>query len=163
MFSAASLIISMNSGSTMLIASSISSAVTSSEESATALFVENRRKLFTKPINDLIKRILLYYGYKDCIIAKFSQSGQTNTTLVTENTISQYNAKLRSQYLSVKRLNPDMSEQEIKDEIARIEEDQEKLRQQNDIFNGAGFNEDLGTFGEETNGTENNNSEETRS
>lgn len=135
----------------------------SSEESATALFVENRRKLFTKPINDLIKRILLYYGYKDCIVAKFSQSGQTNTTLVTENTISQYNAKLRSQYLSVKRLNPDMSEQEIKDEIARIEEDQEKLRQQNDIFNGAGFNEDIGTFGEDANGTENIDSEEARS
>lgn len=121
----------------------------SSEESSTALFVENKRRLFTKPINDLIKRILLYYGYTDCVVAKFSQSGQTNTTLVTENTISAYNAKLRSQYLSVKRLNPDMTEEEVEEEIQRIDAEQEKLRKQNDIFNGSGFDENLGMFGKE--------------
>ena len=100
----------------------------SSEESATALFIENRRKLFAKPINKLIERILLFYGYSDCVVAKFSKSGQTNTTLVTENTISAYNAKLMSQYQAVKNLNPDMSEEELQNEIKRIDKEQERLR-----------------------------------
>ena len=116
----------------------------SSEESATALFVENRRKLFSAPINNLIKRILLYYGYTDCVVAKFSKSGQTNTTLVTENTISAYNAKLMSQYQAVKNINPDMSEEELQAEIDRINEEQTKLREENERF---GFNDFKGDFG----------------
>ena len=123
----------------------------SSEESATALFVENRRKLFSSPINKLIKRILLFYGFTDCVVAKFSKSGQTNTTLVTENTISAYNARLMSQYQAVKNINPDMSEEELQAEIDRINEEQEKLRSQNESF---GFNDFQGNFegvNEETN------------
>ena len=116
----------------------------SSEESATALFVENRRKLFSKPINDLIKRVLLYYGFSDCVVAKFSKSGQTNTTLVTENTISAYGAKLMSQYQAVKNINPDMSEEELQAEISRINEEQEKLRQANEQM---GFSDYTGEFG----------------
>lgn len=116
----------------------------SSEESATALFVENRRKLFSAPINNLIKRVLLFYGYTDCVVAKFSKSGQTNTTLVTENTISAYNARLMSQYQAVKNINPDMSEEELQAEIGRINEEQDKLRQQNENF---GFNDFSGSFG----------------
>ena len=116
----------------------------SSEESATALFVENRRKLLSKPINDLISRVLLYYGFSDCVVAKFSKSGQTNTTLVTENTISAYNAKLMSQYQAVKNINPDMSEEELQAEISRINEEQERLRQENEQMD---FNDNMGEFG----------------
>lgn len=120
----------------------------SSEESATALFVGNRRKLFLKPINDLVRRILLFNGLPDTVTAKFSQAGQTNTTLVTENVTTAFNAKLMSQYLAVKKLNPDMSEDEIATEIKRIEADQEKIRKQNeDFFGGDGvFNEGVGAF-----------------
>lgn len=140
----------------------------SSEESATALFVENRRKLFTKPINDLIKRVLLYHGYKDSVVVKFSKSGQTNTTLVTENTVSAVNNGLMSQYQGVKNINPDMSEQEIEQEIGRIKAEQaEKAKMQNDMFGGGGFDDNVGGFiggGEPTqsegiDGYENNDSE----
>lgn len=123
----------------------------SSEESATALFIENRRKLFSTPINNLIKRILLYYGFTDCVVAKFSKSGQTNTTLVTENTISAYNAKLMSQYQAVKNLNPDMSEEELQGEIDRINAEQDKLREQNENFGFNDFKGDFGGINEETN------------
>lgn len=137
----------------------------SSEESSTALFVENRRKLFARPINDLIKRILLFYGYTDCVSVKFSKSGQTNTTLVTENTVNAYTAKLISQYQAVKNLNPDMSEEELQQEIARIDADQEKLRQQNNTFDGLNFDENVGGFKtnnstEEVNEPKDSNSEE---
>ena len=120
----------------------------SSEESATALFIENRRKLFSKPINDLLKRILLFYGYGDTVEVKFSQSGQTNTTLVVENTTAKFNAGLMSKYLAIKTLNPDFSEEEIQAELERIDKEQSQAREQNEnLFPGnGGFNEKLGEF-----------------
>ncbi len=118
----------------------------SSEESATALFVENRRKLFAQPINELIKDVLLFYGYEDTITVKFSKSGQTNTTLVTENTVSAYNARLISQYQAVKNLNPDMNEEELQAEIDRINNDEEKL---SNIQSKMQFDDDSGGFGDQ--------------
>lgn len=120
----------------------------SSEESATALYVENRRKLLTRPINDAIKRILLFYGHTDCVVVKFSKSGQTNTTLITENTTKAYQAGLISKYQAVKNLNPDMSEEELNAEIKRIDAEQKQLQDQNDMFRSS-FNENLGQFGED--------------
>lgn len=106
----------------------------SSEESSTALFVENHRKIFIKPLNDMIKLILNFYGYKDSVTAKFSKSGQTNTTLVIENTVSAYNAKLKSQYLAVKDINPDFNEDEIQAEILRLNEaDNKRQQEQRDL------------------------------
>lgn len=117
----------------------------SSEESSTALFVENRRKLFTPAINDLIKDVLMFYGYEDTITVKFSKSGQTNTTLVTENTVAAYNARLISQYQAVKNLNPDMNEEELQAEIARINNDEERFSR---IQSGMQFDDDSGDFGD---------------
>lgn len=117
----------------------------SSEESATALFIENRRKLFSKPLNDLIKRILLFYGLGDNVEVKFSQSGQTNTTLVVENTTAKFNAGLMSKYQAVKTLNPDFSEEEIQAELVRIKNEQKENQEQNNLF-GGGFDEKLGAF-----------------
>lgn len=125
----------------------------SSEESSTALYVENRRKLIKKPLNRLIARILLFNGYPDAVTVKFSKSGQTNTTLLTENTTSQYSAGLISQYQAVKNLNPDMSEEELQAEIARINDDSNK---KNNMF-GGGFDENIGGF---VNGQDNNVGEE---
>lgn len=120
----------------------------SSEESSTALFVENRRKLFTQPINELIKDVLLFYGYQDTISVKFSKSGQTNTTLVTENTVAAYNARLISQYQAVKNLNPDMNEDELQTEIARINDDEERMSK---IQANMQFDDDAGSFGDQQN------------
>lgn len=120
----------------------------SSEESATALYVENRRRLFSKPLNDLLRRILLYNGYTDCITVKFSKAGQTNTTLLTENTIAQFNAGLISKYQAVKNLNPDADEEELQTEIKRIDTDRQANEEaQSNLFDSNDFNEDKGIFG----------------
>ena len=116
----------------------------SSEESATSLFVENKRKLFTKPINDLIDDILLFYGFKPSIVVKFSKSGQTNTTLLIDNTTSVYGAGLMSKYLAIKTLNPDMSADELDEEIKRLEKEDKEKQMQSDMF---GFNDINGDFG----------------
>lgn len=133
----------------------------SSEESATALYVENRRRLFTKPLNDLLRRILLYNGFTDSVTVKFSKSGQTNTTLLTENTVTQYNAGLISQYQAVKNLNPDATEEELQTELKRINNDRKASEEaQSNLFDTDEFNEDKGIFGG-VDETGNNNSEET--
>ncbi len=124
----------------------------SSEESDTALFVSAKRKLFTRPINGLIKDILLYKGYDTGIEVKFSKSGETNTSLLLENTTNAYNAGLKSLYASVKAINPDMSEEELQDEIARIEKDKKNRAQQNQAFDV--FNDGLGDFDEQEENSE---------
>ena len=120
----------------------------SSEESATALFIENRRKLFSKPLNDIIRDILTYKGFTDCVVVRFSKSGQTNTTLVVENVTSKYSAGLISLYLAIKDLNPDMNEDELQQEIERIKTEQKEKSQEQNLF-GNGFNEDLGGFNDD--------------
>lgn len=128
----------------------------SSEESSTALYVENRRKLLIKPLNALIKRVLLYYGYADCVGVKFSKSGQTNTTLLIENTVSAYNAGLKSEYQAVKDLNPDMTEEELQVEIERIHSDKERATEQNGNLFGENeaFSEQNGAFDESEKGAQ---------
>lgn len=112
----------------------------SSEESSTALLVESKRKLITRPLNELVNDILQYNGYEECVEVKFSKSGETNTTLLLENTTNAYNSGLKSLYASVKAINPDMSEDEIEAEIGRIEKDQKNkqaMQQPLDFFNDA--------------------------
>lgn len=128
----------------------------SSEESSTALFVENKRKLLVKPINDLIDDILLFYGFTDCLNVKFSKSGQTNTTLLIENTVNAYSQGLMSKYLAVKTLNPDMSADELDDELARLEKESKEKNQPQDLF---GFDDEQGSFGGVDEQEQNNNSE----
>ena len=121
----------------------------SSEESSTALFVESKRKLITRSLNELINDILQFNGYEECVEVKFSKSGETNTTLLLENTTNAYNSGLKSLYASVKAINPDMSEDEIQAEIERIKQDnKDKQAMQPLDF----FNENEGDFnGQEEN------------
>ena len=117
----------------------------SSEESSTALLVESKRKLLTRSINELINDILQFNGYEECVEVKFSKSGETNTSLLLENTTNAYNSGLKSLYASVKAINPDMSEDEVMQEIERIKQDTKDKQATNplDFFNdGEGaFNE----------------------
>ena len=119
----------------------------SSEESQTALFVETKRKQFTKVLNALIDDILTANGYVPGVEVKFSKSGETNVNLLLENTEKAYSSGLKSLYAAVKAINPDMSEDELQEEIARIKADaKEKQSQMNamDIFNDV-----TGDFGDE--------------
>lgn len=123
----------------------------SSEESSTALLVESKRKLLTKPINQLIDDILLCNGYEQCVEVKFSKSGETNTTLLLENTTNAYNSGLKSLYMAVKSINPDMSEDEVNAEIERIKADakDKQALQPMDIFN-----DNIGAFDEQEKNSE---------
>lgn len=60
----------------------------SAEENATTLFVENARRRFESPINEMLKTVLRYYGYKDDIEVRWSRSGMTNISVLVD-TLSQ--------------------------------------------------------------------------
>lgn len=124
----------------------------SSEESSTTLFVEAKRELFKVVINKLLKTVLNYYGFQDEIKIRFSKAGQTNTTLLIENTTKKLNAGLISKYSAIKEVNPDFNEEQLDTEIKMIESDQREAQQQqqSDLF-GSEFNDNQGDFVDEPN------------
>lgn len=112
----------------------------SAEESATALLVENKRELISKPINDLIKAILLYRGMSDSIVIRFSKAGQSNFTLLTDNVAKLYAAGLISIRLAVETIHPEFDQAQVLMEVERIEtEAREKQNAQNAMFSGMDF------------------------
>ena len=100
----------------------------SAEESATALFVENKRDLISEPINALLKTVLLYKGFTEDVVIQFSKAGQTNYTLLVENTARAHTAGMMSLQRAVTMINPEMDHAQILEEVARIQEEKERAQ-----------------------------------
>ena len=98
----------------------------SAEESATALFVENKRDLIIGPLNELLKTVLLYKGFTDEIGVQFSKAGQTNYTLLVENVARAKSAGIMSLERSVSMINPELDHAQVREEVTRIREEEEK-------------------------------------
>lgn len=100
----------------------------SAEESATALFVENKRDLVREPLCELLTTVLRYYGYADDVVVQFSKAGQTNYTLLVENTVRARSGGIMSLQRCVEQINPGMDQSQVLNEVARIQkEEQEKM------------------------------------
>jgi hypothetical protein len=56
----------------------------STEEGATALYVENKRELLRTPINQMLQTVLEFYGKVSNIVVKFSKAGTTNLRNLVE-------------------------------------------------------------------------------
>ncbi len=112
----------------------------SAEESATALLVENKRDLMSKPINDLIKTVLLYSGKPDDVVIRFSKAGQSNFTVLTDNVVKLHTAGLMSTRLAVETVHPEFDEEQILAEVERIGDDAaEAQKRQDSMFSGMDF------------------------
>lgn len=98
----------------------------SAEESATALFVENKRDLIREPVNEMIKTVLRYYGYADDVAIAFSKAGQTNYTLLVENTVRARSGGIMSLQKCVEQINPGMDQTQVLEEVARIQKEEEE-------------------------------------
>lgn len=133
----------------------------SSSESSTTLLVETKRALIIEPINSVIDRMLHYYSFPVDVTAKFSKSGQTNTSLQIEDIINKLNAGLISLESALKELNSDMSSDQIKQELVRIKQDKQEKQdqQQSELFGDMKFNDEDGDF---VNEKVDRNSEETK-
>lgn len=117
----------------------------SSEESATTLFVENKREVILTAINDLLHDLTNYYGKVDDIVARFSKAGQTNYNLLIENTLKLYQGGLMDLRSAVATVNPQMDNAQIDKIVEAIREEQEQKRaeEQNSIFGNMDFGSEL--------------------
>lgn len=56
----------------------------STEEGATALFVENKRELLRTPINNMLEEVMKFYNRVSNVVVKFSKAGTTNLRNLVE-------------------------------------------------------------------------------
>ena len=106
----------------------------SAEESATTLFVENARRRFEKPINDLLKTVLRFYGYIDDVEVRWSRAGMTNVTVLVDTLTKAVQGGLISQEAAHSAYNYDNDEEQNAEDYAKIMQD--KQEQQNTLFGG---------------------------
>lgn len=117
----------------------------SAEESATTLFVENKREAVISAINELLHDVTNYYGKIDDVVARFSKAGQTNYNLLIENTIKLYQSGLIDLEQAVSTVNPQLDTAQIKKIVERIkaEQDEKRASEQNSIFGNMDFGTDI--------------------
>ena len=106
----------------------------SAEESATTLFVENARRRFEVPINELLKTVLRFYGYIDDVEVRWSRAGMTNVTVLVDTLTKAVQGGLISQEAAHSAYNYDNDEEQNAEDYAKVLED--RKAQQNTLFGG---------------------------
>ena len=112
----------------------------SAEESATTLFVENARRRFEKPLNDMLKTVLRFYGYVDDVEIRWSRSGMTNVTVLVDTLSRAVEAGLISQKKAHHAFNYDDDEEQNEEDYRLVEQEREAQKQQ-DMFGNAPFDD----------------------
>lgn len=107
----------------------------SAEESATTLFVENARRRFEKPLNDLLQAVLRFYGYADDVEIRWSRSGMTNQTVLVDTLDRAVRGGLISQKKAHHAFNFDDDEEQNEEDYRLVQEEQEKQRQADNFGN----------------------------
>lgn len=102
----------------------------STEESETALFVDDKREIIERPINEILSIVLRYYGYTDEVVIRWSQAGLSNVYTRTEMISTAVQNGFCSQYKAVQMFNQDDDEYQIQEEYDRCVKDKEKAEQQ---------------------------------
>lgn len=112
----------------------------SAEEKATALFVEEARRLLEKPLNDILRLVLRYYGYVDDVKIRWSKAGMTNISILTSTLNEAVQGGLVSRRKAFAMWNFDDDEQQIQsgyEEMLREKEEEE--RKKNEMFGSMDF------------------------
>ena len=112
----------------------------SAEEKSTALFVEEARRLLEKPINDILRLVLRYYGYIDDVKIRWSKAGMTNISLLTTTLNEAVNGGLVSRRKAFAMWNFDDDEQQIQAGYEEmLKEKEEEERKKNEMFGSMDF------------------------
>ena len=121
----------------------------SAEESATTLFIENARRRFEKPLNDLISDVLRFYGYVDDVEIRWSRAGMTNTTVLVDTLSRAVQSGLISEKKAHHAFNYDNDEEQNEEDYKLVEEERE-ARAQRDNYGNMDFDES-NYFGDDSN------------
>lgn len=95
----------------------------SAEESATTLFVENKRRLFESPINAMLRDVLRFYGFIDDVEIRWTRAGMTNQTILVETLARAVEAGLISQKKAHHAFNFDDDEEQNDEDYALIQQE----------------------------------------
>jgi hypothetical protein len=116
----------------------------SAEESATTLFVENMRRRFEEPINEMLNDVLRFYGYIDDVEIRWTRAGMTNQTVLVDTLARAVEAGLISRKKAHHAFNFDDDEEQNNEDYALVLEE-EKTRNASSTFDfplgGEGFDD----------------------
>ena len=121
----------------------------SAEESATTLFIENARRRFEKPLNDLISDVLRFYGYVDDVEIRWSRAGMTNTTVLVDTLSRAVQSGLISEKKAHRAFNYDDDEEQNEEDYKLVKEERE-ARAQRENYGNIDFDEN-NYFGDDSN------------
>lgn len=121
----------------------------SAEESATTLFIENARRRFEKPLNDLISDVLRFYGYVDDVEIRWSRAGMTNTTVLVDTLSRAVQSGLISEKKAHHAFNYEDDEEQNEEDYKLVEEERE-ARAQRDNYGNMDLDES-NYFGDDSN------------
>lgn len=113
----------------------------STEENETAGYVNNKRTILEKPINRFLKYILRYNGFTDDVVVRWSSAGLINRQSLTEIINIALNGKFMSPKKAVEMFNYDDDDEQVAEELARVEAYNREQQQQ--MFNVSPFGNDM--------------------
>ena len=97
-----------------------------SVDDKTSIFVENKRTLFRKPLNQMLQDVLTFYGFEDEIKVRYSRVGLVNLNDMVTQTTTLWNAKLGDRKTLMSMIYVDKNDRQIDEMITKIEEYEEK-------------------------------------
>lgn len=109
-----------------------------SENSSTEKSVGNKRRLANRAINAMLKDVAYFYGFTDEITIEWGRS-TANSARENSELLEDYRAGTLPLRAYLRKRWPDMSEEEVEEMAATIEEEQRQRRQE--ALGGALFNE----------------------
>lgn len=98
----------------------------STEESETALFVDDKREIIERPLNRILRTVTLFYDLKDEIVLRWSSAGLTNIYSRAEIIAQGLQNGFISKKKAIQMFNQDDDEYKLQEEFDNIEADEEK-------------------------------------
>lgn len=97
----------------------------STEESETALFVEDKREILEKPVNRILKLVTLSQGFTDDVVIRWSETGLTNPYTRTEMLATALAGGFVSRQTAAQMFRQDDDEYQQAEEWERIQQDRD--------------------------------------
>ena len=113
----------------------------STEESETALFVDDKREIIERPLNRLLKIVTNYYGYTDDVVIRWSSAGLSNIYARSEMIATGLSNGFISPQKAVQMFNQDLDEYQLQEEFDNIKAEKESRREQEQPLGNDPFNE----------------------
>lgn len=100
-----------------------------SVDDSTATFVENKRSLFRKPINNMLQDVLDFYEFPDEVIVRFSRVGLNNMNEITQQMTTLIQNGLIDTRSALEYIFVDKNEAQLDEMFEKIKEQEKEKRQ----------------------------------